>query len=111
VPLSEEEQRVLDEIERNFYGSDPDLARAVSAKEPKAKRPSSGFAVGVGAMVMGLLIVTFGYTTSPIIGLLGVIAMIWGGSQLWRTTAERWNEVANRVKVDAIRDRFPKSKK
>jgi Protein of unknown function (DUF3040) len=84
VPLSEEEQRVLDEIERNFYGSDPDLARAVSSAEPIAVAPRSTLGVGLVAFISGIAIVTFGYTTSPFIGLLGVGAMIWGGLHVWK---------------------------
>jgi Protein of unknown function (DUF3040) len=108
VPLSEEEQRVLDEIEKNFYGTDPDLARSV-ATPPKAKPQVQKTHIGVGvfALIAGLLIVTFGYTAHPLIGLVGVIAMIWGGVHVWQAVAARVSEFSmTDERVTMLRDRF-----
>lgn len=77
MPLSDEEQRVLDEIERQLYESDPNLAHNVRT------RRQSGDAArrvrwAVLAVVAGLSIVVAGFRTSVFIGLLGFAIMFSG---------------------------------
>ena len=60
MPLSEDEQRILDEIERNLHESDPRLAREVSEKTVYRHALGSlkwsvlGFVVGLAVMVATL---------------------------------------------------------
>jgi hypothetical protein len=62
MPLSEDEQRILDEIERNLHESDPRLARDVSEKTVYRHALGSlkwsvlGFVVGLAAMMATLQI-------------------------------------------------------
>jgi membrane protein YdbS with pleckstrin-like domain len=54
MPLDDNEQRILAEIERQFYEEDPDLARAVQ----KIERPSRiGVRVSLIGVIVGLAIV------------------------------------------------------
>jgi hypothetical protein len=48
MPLDDKEQRILAEIERQFYAEDPELARAVE----KIERPAR---IGVRLAVVGVL--------------------------------------------------------
>jgi hypothetical protein len=57
VPLSEHEQRQLEQIEQALYAEHPRLARAMRAKDPKVHyrrrvvQAAVGFILGVGAVV------------------------------------------------------------
>lgn len=54
MPLDDNEQRILAEIERQFYEEDPELARAVE----KIERPSRfGVRLSLVGVVVGLAIV------------------------------------------------------
>lgn len=61
MPLSEHEQRILDEIERKLAEEDPKFARGVTAKTPRGqavrqlKRAVAGFALGFIVLIAGLL--------------------------------------------------------
>lgn len=81
MPLSEEEQRVLDEIERQFYASDPTLARTVQRSAPKTV---TGRRVGKGvvAIVAGIVVLLIGFTTSPLLGFCGFLLMLGGALSL-----------------------------
>jgi heme exporter protein D len=60
VPLSEHEQRQLEQIEQALYAEHPRLARAMRAKDPKVHyrrrvvEAAVGFIVGAGALAAGL---------------------------------------------------------
>jgi hypothetical protein len=59
VPLSEHEQRQLEQIEQALYAEHPRLARAMRAKDPKVHyrrrviQAAFGFILGVGAVAAG----------------------------------------------------------
>lgn len=61
MPLSEHEQRILDEIERRLVEEDPKFARGVQSKTPhgqslrRLRRAIAGFAAGLALLVSGLL--------------------------------------------------------
>lgn len=75
MPLSEEEQRILQEIEQQLYASDPGLAREVGATTifthagRNLKWATLGFLAGVVFMVATL-------ATSPVLAFLGFLAML-----------------------------------
>lgn len=60
MPLSEHEQRQLEQIEQALYADHPRLARAMRAKDPKVHyrrrviQAAIGFVIGVGMVVAGL---------------------------------------------------------
>jgi hypothetical protein len=60
MPLSEHEQRILEEIERRLAEEDPKFARGVSASTPlrqtlrKLKRAIAGFLAGFVLLLVGL---------------------------------------------------------
>src|SRR5438128_691977 len=65
VPLSEDEQRILHEIEQQFYETDPDLAHAVGSTSlyrhafRRIKYATLTFILGIGLLVYAL--VSLGY--------------------------------------------------
>lgn len=62
MPLSDHEQRILEEIERRLVADDPKFAREVSvggaegAALRKVKRAVVGFALGFGLLISGLFL-------------------------------------------------------
>jgi len=78
VPLSEDEQRILQEIEQQLYASDPELAREVSSTTVyrhagrNLKWAALGFAAGVVIMVATL--VSFKNPLLPFVGFLVMLA-------------------------------------
>ena len=61
MPLSEHEQRILDDIEARLAAEDPKFARSTSASTPRGlavrriKRASLGFIAGFAIMIIGLV--------------------------------------------------------
>lgn len=85
MPLSEHEQRLLDQIERALYAEDPKFASTVRGgrlRRPSRRRRVQGvalFVIGVVALVLG---VVFARSTSvagvPIISVFGFLFMLGG---------------------------------
>jgi hypothetical protein len=76
VPLSEEEQRILHEIERNFYEHDPDFAARVR-KETVYRHAGRNCKWSALAFLGGLAILVVWFSTSLLLGLLGFFIMLF----------------------------------
>jgi len=76
VPLSEEEQRVLREIERSFYENDPEFAKQVSSKTlyRHAGRNLRWAALG---FVGGLVLLVTSFASYLVLGIAGFLAMLF----------------------------------
>jgi len=77
MPLSEQEQRALDEMERSLYQNDADFVSAVSQRKgkPNYRMMVIGVlvgAVGIIALLTGVII------QQPLVGLLGFVVMFAG---------------------------------
>jgi hypothetical protein len=87
VPLSEHEQRQLEQIEQALYAEHPRFARAVRASDPRVHyrrrviQAAFGFLVGVGLLVAGVA------TKDPWIGVAGFIVML--ACSMWALTSYR----------------------
>lgn len=95
MPLSEHEQRLLDQIERSLLDSDPKFASAVRASDPRNhawRRLLLAvliFVLGVGVMVFGL-IANFTPGGVPVLGIGGFVVMFSAAvlaAQSFRRTA------------------------
>ena len=83
--LNEHEQRILQEIERQFYAEDPKLASAVNRVGPVSRNIPKPLAivllvVGLATTVAALVLGDANY--GPIIGLAGFAVMVGSGSAL-----------------------------
>ena len=77
MPLSEEEQRVLAEIERQFHESEPDLAHALGSTT--VVRDASGrLRMAVLAMIGGFILLLVSFARSPVLGVAGFLLMLGG---------------------------------
>ncbi len=102
MPLNEDEQRILEQIERQFYEEDPELARSVADASLRSRfRPQRRLAIA--AFVVGLVIMLASFTSSAWIAAAGFIVMLasagWfvmslrksaeGGSEMFESWLER----------------------
>jgi Protein of unknown function (DUF3040) len=73
MPLSEHEQKMLDEMERQLFADDPRLARAFAPKK-SSRRSGRRIAIGLGGVVVGLGILVLAVSLPAV--WLGVIAFL-----------------------------------
>jgi hypothetical protein len=75
VPLSPEEQKILQEIEKSFYEHDPQFSRKVSESTiyRVAGRNLKWLALG---FVAGFVLMIWGFTTSLLLGVAGFLVML-----------------------------------
>ncbi|SFB46654.1 Protein of unknown function [Amycolatopsis marina] len=83
MPLSEHEQRLLDQIERELYAEDPKFAstvRGTRLRRPARRRRVQGvalFVFGVALLVLGV-VVPFRVAEIPLVSVLGFLVMFFG---------------------------------
>lgn len=76
MPLSEHEQRLLDEMERSLYHNEADDVTTVGAR-PRANY--TAIALGIIAGVIGIALLLVGVISQlPVIGLVGFAIMFTG---------------------------------
>jgi len=75
MPLSEHEQRILQEIERSFYEHDPAFAQRVRS-ETVYRHAGRACKWSVLAFLAGFVFLVFTFTTSVVLGLLGFLVML-----------------------------------
>ena len=83
MPLSDHEQRLLEQMERALYQEDPKFASSLrSGRSGGIDRRK--IAVGVAGVVLGLVTVVAGVAVSqPIVGIVGFVIMIAGAFWAW----------------------------
>lgn len=83
MPLSEHEQRLLDQIERALYAEDPKFASSVRGarlRRPSRRRRLQGialFVLGVALLVLGVIL-PLKPGGVPVVSLLGFLVMFLG---------------------------------
>jgi len=78
MPLSEHEQRLLDEMERNLYQNDADFVANIS-QAPRRKPAYRAIVLGVLVAVIGVGALIAGVTIrQPLVGILGFVLMFAG---------------------------------
>jgi hypothetical protein len=78
MPLDDKEQRILAEIERQFYEEDPELARAVQ----KIERPARiGVRLSLLGVIAGLAIV-IAYVSTTWVAVAGFVLLVASATSL-----------------------------
>lgn len=94
MPLDDNEQRILAEIERQFYEEDPELARAVK----KIERPAR---VSVRLSILGIiagLAIVIGYVSITWVAIAGFALLVASATSL-----------VNALRIRGWRSRDPES--
>lgn len=100
MPLSEDEQRILQEIEQNFYADDPNLADEIGSHSlythclRQMKRAALVFLVGVAVLTVALAT-----AISFLVAFAGFVVML--GAALW---FERSLRKLGRAGMDQLSD-------
>jgi len=75
MPLSEDEQRILREIEENLSATDPKLVQHVS-DSTLYRHSARVIKWAIVGFVAGLLLMVFTFTTTLILGVVGFLVML-----------------------------------
>ena len=107
MPLSEDEQRILHEIERSFYERDPEFARGVSETTlyRHAGRNCKWSALGFAA---GLVLLIASFASNRIVGFVGFLLML-GSTLVFERNLRMmgragWQDVARSVRERGFPD-------
>ena len=79
MPLSEHEQRMLDEIERALYEDDPKFATSVNVSRIRRRRPIVAgclFVAGLVALVVGVIATQSFLAIGVIVSVIGFLTMV-----------------------------------
>ncbi len=90
MPLDDREQKILEEIERQFYADDPKLAQTV-AKTTLESVSQRWTPVAIGAFVVGLVVMLAFFTSQVLVAGAGFVVMVisagWIAMDLRRRSA------------------------
>jgi len=77
MPLSEHEQRLLEEMERSLYSNDADFVATVS---PRGTRPNyRRIALGALVALVGIIAIVTGIVIKqPLVGMIGFVVILGG---------------------------------
>ena len=101
MPLSDHEQRMLDQIESALYAEDPKFASSVrggTLRAPSTRRRLQGaalFVIGLAMLVSGVAFKATMIGTFPILSVIGFIVMF--GGVVFAITGPRVNRQARRA--------------
>ena len=120
MPLSEHEQRLLDQIERALYAEDPKFVSTVRGgrlRRPTRRRRLQGvavFALGIVLLVLGLAVRALWIADNfPVLSVIGFLVMLTGavmavtsvGSKGQQAAAKRGEQDKNRF-TGRMEERF-----
>jgi hypothetical protein len=75
VPLNENEQRILHEIEQRFYANDPASARRISSTT-LAKYLARNCKWAAAGFLVGLAVLLVGFASNWVVGVFGFVVML-----------------------------------
>ena len=107
VPLSEDEQRILHEIEQRFYANDPERAKRISSSTlPRyLARNCRWAALG---FVVGLVVLLASFATSWLVGVFGFVVMLVSAIALTQNLRKMgrhgWQQLTETVKARNAND-------
>ena len=111
VPLSEDEQRILQQIEQQFYASDPDLAGEMGSHtlfahcRRQMRWAAIGFVIG-----LAVLLVTLAFATSFLASFAGFVLMLvsalWFERSLRKLGRAGMAQLMATVRAGGLRDYF-----
>ncbi len=107
VPLSENEQRILHEIERGFYDHDPESARRIeSTTLPRyLARNCRWAALG---FLAGLVVLVASFASSWVLGIVGFVIMLASAfvfiQNLRRMGQHGWQQLSQTMKAHPMND-------
>ena len=109
MPLNEREQRILEEIERQFYQEDPKLAQTV-AKTTLESVSRRWQRLAIVGFVVGLIVMFAFFTQNTFIALAGFLVMVasagWLAMNMRRFKTESSGGAGLATWLDRVRQRW-----
>ena len=111
MPLSEHEQRLLEQIERALYAEDPKFASTVRGgrlRRPARRRRLQGvalFVVGLVLLVVGVAVPQLWLGSFPVLSVGGFLMML-GGAVLAVTSSDANGQAASAKNAGPDKNRF-----
>jgi Protein of unknown function (DUF3040) len=109
MPLSEDEQRILSEIESQLRASDPDLARQVGSTtiySHALRQVRWGVVAFIASLVLSVLLLTVNF----VLAFIGFLAMVVSAVVIERAARRMgragMNEASNAFKTGGLRSYF-----
>ena len=87
MPLSEHEQRLLEQMERALYAEDPKFASSLRGKDPRSTFRRSVLISSVGFLAGVVLLMTGLVQQTPLVSVVGFVVML--GSAFFALTSYR----------------------
>lgn len=108
MALSEREQRLLDEMERNLYHSEADV---LSTSSGSPQRPQyRAIVIGVVAAVVGLIVLMAGVMLNAlIVGVIGFAAMLGGVLFIFSPKQQRSSSEGSNARKSSGKNRSSQS--
>ncbi|MGI9080586.1 MAG: DUF3040 domain-containing protein [Acidimicrobiales bacterium] len=107
MPLSEDEQRILHEIEQSFYESDPAFAREVG-KTTLYRHAGRNLKWATLGFVCGFVLLLVAFASSLILGFAGFLVMLGSAVVFERNLAKMgragWRQVSDTMKTQNLRE-------
>ncbi|HUQ64149.1 MAG TPA: DUF3040 domain-containing protein [Acidimicrobiales bacterium] len=107
MPLSEDEQRILHEIEQQFYESDPAFAREVG-KTTLYRHAGRNLKWAALGFIAGFLLLILAFASSLLLGFAGFLVML-GSAFLFERNLRKMSKSGwqnRRVRTPNVRDYF-----
>lgn len=107
MPLSEDEQRILHEIERSFYESDPDFYRRASA-ETLYRHAGRNCKWALVGFLCGLAVLVVSFASSIWLGFVGFLLML-ACAIIFEANARKmgragWQQVSSSIRARGLSD-------
>lgn len=75
MPLSDHEQRLLEQIEQALYAEDPKFATSVASRKMRS-HPRRKLVLAIAGAILGLALVAVGVTVHPMVIVLGFVIAV-----------------------------------
>ena len=109
MPLSEDEQRILSEIEQHLYASDPQLVREVS-QTTVYRHAGRNLKWAALCFIGGLVFMLATFTTSIVLAFAGFLAMLASAIIFERNLRKMgragWRQWTETMRASGVRERF-----
>ena len=107
MPLSEDEQRILHEIEQQFYESDPAFAREVG-KTTLYRHAGRNLKWAAAGFFCGFLLLIVAFASSLVLGFAGFLVMLASAIVFERNLRKMgragWQQVTGNMKAHNLRE-------
>lgn len=107
MPLSEDEERIIHEIEQSFYESDPDFYKRAT-EETLYRHAGRNCKWALVGFVAGLAVLVVSFASSIWLGFIGFLIMLSCAivfeANLRKMGRAGWHEVSNSIRAKGLQD-------